>query len=66
MLGLKVFKRGATFSDTSWKPRTRVSKTGSFRLFTRADHDTRDVRRISFCFIYKFNCLFGHSHIKRN
>ena len=28
MLGLKVFKRGATFSDTSWKPRKRVSRQG--------------------------------------
>ena len=28
MLGLKVFKRGATFRDTSWKARTQVSRQG--------------------------------------
>ena len=36
--------------------------TGSFRLFTKADQNTRFVRSISFYFVYKFNCFFGHSH----
>lgn len=48
MLGLKVFKRGATFSDTSWKPRKRniINKIASHEDSVSAAVDVaREVHR---------------------